>query len=177
MDRIFSLATLASLLLQASPVTITLDDQKNGQMDAVMHDKALPNNPLCPCRAAARQFVSMHIADPNNSNEILSIYALRKQVSATQMAGGTRKTAFLRSMLWLQGYDWLRICPHSLPASSAMQLKLDGVSDALIQRRGPWTSTTWLQYLHSQISCLTRGLSTRMATPVFFFKVGTCANN
>jgi hypothetical protein len=175
MDRISPLATLQELL-QADAVTITLDNQKNGQRDAVLHHEALPNNPLCPCRAAARRFDRMRLCDPHNANAILSRYAPNKHVSATQMAGGIRKAA-LRSMIWLQGYDLLRIGPHSLRASGAMQLKLNGESDSMIQKMGRWSSNTWLQYLHGQISCLTRGISARMATPVLYFNVGTRAED
>ena len=116
----------------------------------------------------------MRSADPSNANAILSLYAPRKHVTATQMAGGLRIAA-VRSMIWLQGYDLLRIGPHSLRASGAMQLKLNGVSDSLIQKMGRWRSLTWLQYLHGQISCLTKGLSDQMATPVLYFNVGTRA--
>jgi hypothetical protein len=173
LDRISPLATLADLL-QADAVTITLDNQKNGQRDAVLHHDAIPNNPICPCKAAARRFARMRLCAPNNANAILSLYAPHKHVSATQM-GGCIKVAALRSMIWLQGYDLLRIGPHSLRASGAMQLKLNGVSDSMIQKMGRWSSNTWLQYLHGQISCLTRGLSASMATPVLYFNVGTRA--
>ena len=173
MDRLSPLSTLADLLT-ADSVTVTLDNQKNGHRDAVLHHEALKNNPLCPCKAAARRFVAMRQADPTNPNAILSLYAPNKHVSATQMAGILRKAA-LRSMIWLHGYDLQRIGPHSLRASGAMQLKLNGASDAMVQKMGRWTSTTWLQYLHGQISCLTRGLSEKMATPVLYFNVGTRA--
>jgi hypothetical protein len=53
MDRISPLATLADLL-QADAVTITIGNQNNGQRDAVLHHDALHNNPICPCKAAAR---------------------------------------------------------------------------------------------------------------------------
>jgi integrase len=175
MDRLSPLATLADLL-EADSVTITLDNQKNGQRDAVLHHEALPHNPLCPCKAAARRFVSMRLCDPTNANAILSLYAPNRHVTATQMAGVIRVAA-LRSMIWLQGYDLLRIGPHSLRASGAMQLKLNGVSDSMIQKMGRWSSNTWLQYLHGQISCLTRGLSARMATPVLYVNVGTRAED
>jgi len=173
MDRLSPLSTLADLLT-ADSITITLDNQKNGHRDAVLHHEALKNNALCPCKAAARRFIAMRQADPTNPNAILSLYAPNKHVSATHMAGILRKAA-LRSMIWLHGYDLQRIGPHSLRASGAMQLKLNGASDAMVQKMGRWTSTTWLQYLHGQISCLTRGLSEKMATPVLYFNVGTRA--
>jgi hypothetical protein len=175
MGRISPLATPADLL-EATAVTITLDNQKNGQRDAVLHHDSIPNNPLCPCKAAARRFIQMRLCAPTDANAILSLYAPGKHVSATQMAGVIRVAA-LRSMVWLQGYDLSRIGPHSLRASGAMQLKLNGASDSMIQKMGRWSSNTWLQYLHGQISCLTSGLSARMATPVMYFNVGTRAEN
>jgi integrase len=92
------------------------------------------------------------------------------------MAAGIQVAA-VRSMIWLQGYDLNRVGPHSLRASGAMQLKLNGVEDSMIQKLGRWSSTTWLQYLHGQISCLTRGLSARMATPILYCNIGTRAED
>lgn len=175
LDRISPLAN-AAVLLAADAVTITIDNQKNGQRDAVLHHEALPNNPICPCRAAARRFVQMRHCAPQNANAILSLYAPNKHVSAKQI-GAIIQVAAVRSMIWLQGYDLLRIGPHSLRASGAMQLKLNGVSDSMIQKMGRWSSTTWLQYLHGQISCLSRGLSASMATRVLYFNVGTRAED
>jgi hypothetical protein len=116
----------------------------------------------------------MRLCAPNNADAILSLYTPHKHVSATQM-GGCIKVAALRSMIWLQGYDLLQIGRHSLHASGAMQLKLNGVSDSMIQRMGRWSSNTWLQHLHGQILCPTRGLSASMATPALYFNVGTRA--
>jgi hypothetical protein len=63
-------------------------------------------------------------------------YAPQKHLAALQMSGGLRRAA-LRSMIWLQGYDLAGILgPHSLCASGAMQLKLNGVSDSTIQKNG-----------------------------------------
>jgi hypothetical protein len=43
--------------------------------------------------------------------------------------------------------------PSSLLSSACSRALL--VSDSMIQKMGRWSSTTWLQYLHGQISCLT----------------------
>jgi hypothetical protein len=174
-DRISPQATPAEILA-ADAITITLDNQKNGQRDAVLHHEALPNNPLCPCKAAARRFISMRRCAPTNANAILSLYAPNRHVSAAQISGVLRAAA-LRAMIWLQGYDLKRIGPHSLRASGAMQLKLNGVSDSMIQKMGRWSGATWQKYLHGQISCLTSGLSARMATPVLYYNVGTRAED
>lgn len=71
--------------------------------------------------------------------------------------------AALRSMIRLQGYDLLWIGLRSLWASGAMQLKLNGVSDSMIQKMPNVV--------------LTRGLSARMATPVLCFNVCTRSEN
>ena len=163
MDRLSPLSTLVAGLLQTDSVTITLDNQKNGQRDAVLHHEALPNNPLCPCKAAARWLVEMCLADPTNPNAIISLYAPNKHISATRGMAGILRKAALRSTIRLHSYDLLRISPHYHRASGAMQLKLNGVSDAMVQKMGRWTSTTWLQYLlPRQISCLTSGRSKEM---------------
>ncbi len=119
MDRISPLATRADLL-EVDSVTITLDNQKNGQRDATLHHEALPSNPLCPCKAAARRCSQVRLCNPDDANAILSLHAPNKHVSAINMAGGIRVAA-LRSVIWLQGCDLLRIGPHSLRASGAMQ--------------------------------------------------------
>jgi integrase len=175
MDRMSPMASPVELL-RADSVTIIIDNQKNGQRDATLHHDALPSNPLCPVRASARRFIQVRTCDPTNPNAIISLYAPNKHVSATHVAGGIKRGA-LRSMIWLQGYDLNRIGPHSLRASGAMQLKLNGASDSMIQKLGRWSSNTWLQYLHGQIACLTRGLSARMANPVLYYNVGTRAED
>ena len=94
------------------------------------------------------------------------------------MAGGIIRVAALRSMIWLQGYDLLRTGSHSIRASGAMQLEFIGVSDSMIQKMGRGSSKNIsLQYLRGQISCVTRGLSARMATPVLYFNVSTRAED
>ena len=57
---------------------------------------------------------------------------------------------------------------HSLCAGGAMALKLQGVSDTIIQKQGHWRSVTFLQYAHTQIAHLTKDLSTKMSTVLRF---------
>ena len=49
-----------------------------------------------------------------------------------------------------------------------MTLKLQGVSDTIIQKQGRWRSVTFLQYIHTQIGHLTKDLSTKMSTVLMF---------
>ena len=70
-----------------------------------------------------------------------------------------------------QGYELRQIGTHSLRASGAMALKLQGVDDSLIMKIGRWTGLTFLTYIHSQIGALNTGLASRMATRIHFVNV------
>jgi hypothetical protein len=54
-----------------------------------------------------------------------------------------------------------------------MALKLNGADVATIKKMGRWYSDTFLQYIHSQISSLTTGLSKRMTIHHLFHNVGS----
>jgi hypothetical protein len=71
-----------------------------------------------------------------------------------------------------QGYNMSRIGTHSLRASGAMVLKLQGVSDSTIMKIGRWTGLTFLTYIYAQIGALNAGLSQRMAAKIHFVNVG-----
>jgi hypothetical protein len=83
--------------------------------------------------------------------------------------------AALDTNLTQQGYDIKRVGTHSLRASGAMALKLQGVNNSLIMKIGRWTGLTFLTYIHSQIGALNTGLAQRMATLIHFINAG--ANN
>ena len=72
-----------------------------------------------------------------------------------------------------QGYDLTRVGTHSLRASGAMALKLQGVDDSLIMKIGRWTGLTFLTYIHAQIGALNAGLAQRMAIRVHFVNVAS----
>jgi hypothetical protein len=170
-ERISHLAPLEQLL-QAVSATITLDNQKNSVRGAKLHQDAVPNNPICPVKALARRFHASRLAAPEDSDALLCLYAKNKWVLARNIGQVLHRAAF-RTEIWKNGFDIHRIGPHSLRASGAMQLKLNGVDIALIKKLGRWSSDTWELYLHSQISCLTTGVSTLMATRVMYYNVAT----
>jgi hypothetical protein len=61
-----------------------------------------------------------------------------------------------------QGYDIMRqIGTHSLRASGAMALKLQGAMDSTLMKIGRWSGTTYLTYIQSQIGTLNAGLAAR----------------
>jgi hypothetical protein len=70
------------------------------------------------------------------------------------------------------GYDPKRVGAHSLRASGAMALKLNGYTAEDIMKIGRWTSTTFLTYIHSQIAALNNGIAARTSRRVAFHNVG-----
>jgi hypothetical protein len=63
-----------------------------------------------------------------------------------------------------QGYDPSSIGSHSVRASGAMALKLNGVDDTLIQKLGRWRTDTFRRYISPQLANLTAGLAKLMTT-------------
>jgi hypothetical protein len=70
------------------------------------------------------------------------------------------------------GYSLDRIGTHTLCASGAMALKLNGYSVEDIMKIGRWTSTTFLTYIHSQIAALNHGIAANMSRRIAFHNVG-----
>jgi hypothetical protein len=170
-ERISHMAPLNELLLAVS-ATITLDNQKNSMRGSKLHQDAVTHNPICPVRALARRFHASRLAAPDDPDALLCLYDNNKWVQARNIGHILHRAAF-RTEIWKNGFDIKRIGPHSLRASGAMQLKLNGVDMALIKKLGRWSSDTWELYLHSQISCLTTGVSSLMATRVMYYNVAT----
>jgi hypothetical protein len=71
-----------------------------------------------------------------------------------------------------KGYEQQRIGSHSICASSAMALKLNGIDDTMIQKLGRWLGDTFRCYIQPQISNLTRGIATHMTTLLQFTFAG-----
>jgi hypothetical protein len=160
-----------SVLLTATAATLTIDNQKNGNRSGVLHHDALPPEaPICPVRSLARRLAAV-LAASNDPDAPLSLLSNLTHVTAPKITAVLKLAAF-RLQLFNQGYPLHRIGAHSIRASGAMGLKLNGVEDSSIQKLGRWRSQTWLTYLHSQISHLTSGLSTRMANPIRFYNIG-----
>jgi hypothetical protein len=73
------------------------------------------------------------------------------------------------------GYSLDRIGSHSLRASGAMALKLNGYDETTIKKLGRWSSDTYLKYIQTQIGALTAGVASAMARPLRFHNVAAAA--
>jgi hypothetical protein len=163
------LATLSA----AHSVTLHLDNQKNGQRGATILHTACPNSWFCPVRALARRISSI-LAFGVGIETPLSFVRPGLHVLATDISRLVKygaRTANLEA----QGYDLRRVNTHSLRASGAMALKLQGETDSTIMKLGRWTGLTFLTYIHAQIGALNVGLAQRMATRIEFINVGAGA--
>jgi hypothetical protein len=155
-------------LLTADSVTLHLDNQKNGQRGATIHHTACPTS-FCPVKALARRVCSIvsQRCDPATPLSYVSpgVHVLSNNIIALV------RHAALETNLVAQGYDLKRVGSHSLRASGAMALKLQGVDDSLIMKLGRWTGLTFLTYIHSQIGALNTGLAQRMTHRIHFINV------
>ena len=73
--------------------------------------------------------------------------------------------------LWEAGYQSKQVSSHSLRAGGAMALHLHGADITTIKKLGRWTSKTFEDYIHIQISAFSAGLSTQMAHDIPFQQI------
>jgi hypothetical protein len=135
-------------LSQAALVTLWLDNQKNGQRGATIHHTACPSW-FCPVKALARRVNSI-LAQGCAPTTPLSFVGPGVHVTASNINRLVQQ-AVRDTNLVSQGYDIKRVSTHSLRASGAMALKLQGVDDSLIMKIGRWTGLTFLTYIQSRL--------------------------
>jgi len=151
-------------------VTLTMDNQKNGQRGDIIHQEACHAD-FCPVRSAAA-IVSAIMAQHMPLTTAISYIQPGVHVLPVNVLHAVRRGARL-AMLTNSGYNLARIGAHSLRASGAMALWLSGHSPEAIMKLGRWRTQTFLTYIHAQIAATTTGTSTRMRRPVAFHNVGT----
>jgi hypothetical protein len=162
-------APLEDLLL-ADSVTLYLDNQKNGNRGATIHHTAVTGW-FCPVKCLARRVASIRAAGMPDSTP-LSYVSPGTHVVADHILKAVRAAAMQTGLVQHAGYTLDRIGAHSLRASGAMALKLNGYSAEDIMKIGRWTSTTFLTYIHSQIAALNQGIAADMSRRIAFHNVG-----
>ena len=73
--------------------------------------------------------------------------------------------------LQIQSLHQQNISSQSLRAGEAMAVHLAGTSDNSIKKMGPWSTNTFLMYIHKQISVFLKGLLEKNATNIPFHNV------
>jgi hypothetical protein len=160
-------------LLLADSATLYIADQKNGHKGDTLHHTAV-RGAFCPVKSLARRVAHLYQCAPEHPATPLSLITHEqgsKHVLSADINAALKRAA-LADGLPLRGYDVSRIGPHSLRASGAMACTLNGISTTILQKLGRWTSTTFMMYIHAQISNLTNGVAQRMTTRLTFTNVG-----
>lgn len=155
-------------LSSADMVTLFLDNQKNGSRGSTINQHRT-RGLLDPVASLARRVKSIRNQNMPPSTP-LSYVSPGRHVTASAILVAVRVAA-VRSNLPAKGYDLKRVGAHSLRASGAMALRLNGYSGDEIMKIGRWRGLTFLTYIHSQIGALTQGVSTRMARRITFINV------
>jgi hypothetical protein len=160
-------------LLKAAQCTLKITNQKNGRMGETISHETVMDEQHGPVTATARRvhhILSNGGSDTNLISDYIDDSGNWKTITATEMRSGIRNCV-QDLELHKNGIDIDLIGVHSLRAGGAMALKLQGVSDTIIQKQGRWTSMTFLQYIHNQIAYLTKDLSTKMHTKLTFYNI------
>ena len=161
------------ILLTADQCTLKITNQKNGRMGETITHETVRDASHGPVTAVARR-VHHILSNGGTEENLLSDYineaGVWNTITATQMRQGIRTSVRILK-LDKNGIDPDLVGVHSLRAGGAMALKLQGVSDTIIQKQGRWTSMTFLQYIHNQIAHLSKSLSTKMSTKLTFTNI------
>ena len=160
-----------SNLYQTQLVSITFEDQKNGEkMDRCTQD-ATGDLVMCPVRAAAALVKYIYnIPGTDLDIPICTFWADGKLRLLTQ---DTLLMEF-RSAVRAMGEDKLGfkaedIGTHSIRSAAAMSMFLDNVPVFLIMLVGRWSSDAFLKYIRKQVLESSRGISKRMIKNDLFF--------
>jgi hypothetical protein len=171
--KILSRKSSLKTLLKAAQCTFKITNQKNGRMGETISHETVKDEQHGPVTATARRvhhILSNGGTDSNLISDYIDENGTWQTVTAMEMRAGIRKCV-QDLELHKNGIDIDLIGVHSLRAGGAMALKLQGVSDTIIQKQGRWTSMTFLQYIHNQIAYLTKDLSTKMHTKLTFYNI------
>ena len=141
-------------------------------MGETIHQEAVKttkNNPI-----AALAYRVHHILSNGGTPDMLLctyfVDADAHTIKASDIVAAVRKaTALLK--LNEQAIDPDLVGAHSLRAGGAMALRLHGYDDTTIMKMGRWTSTTFLEYIHTQIAHLSKGVSSKMSNEIPFTNI------
>ena len=173
-DRIIPVESPWARLQQATAATITIPRQKTGRKGQSIHQQCT-GLPTSPVKALARR---VHHILSNGGPVSTPIYTVYDPVFFTHPQTVTPKrvndairTAAGAIGLWEMGYQPRQVSSHSLRAGGAMALHLHGVDITTIKKLGRWTSKTFEDYIHIQISSFSSGLSVQMAHNIPFQQI------
>jgi len=151
-------------------VCLTIDNQKNGNRGQTLSHHALTGeNHCCAVKALVSRAQDM-VRDGAAKETLICAFkdapSLPWQHVRSTDIGKVVKDAISAVGLGHSRFEKAEVGTHSLRAGGAMAMYLNNHSTLEIQRAGRWTSTTFLEYIHSQLSATTRGLAQSMSNAV-----------
>ena len=163
-----------AILQSSSCVSITFENQKNGEKDATITQHRSPPGRICPVQAWAETAHRILSYDNTNENTTVNTFKtggklvqftskqLRQHIKSTVKSIGANRL----------GIDIKRVGTHSLRTSAAMLLYLANVRTSTIMLLGRWKSDAFLLYLRRQVKEFTEGVTHQMTSqPDIFFNI------
>jgi hypothetical protein len=164
-------STSALALKQANSVSMTFEDQKNGEkMETVTQHKS--GNMICPVLIWADIFARVINYDGASlNNPVCTFQETRKLycLSSALMRQHLRQTVTEIGSDTLGIDNTNTVGTHSIRASFAMLLHLNRVADSTIMQMGRWKSDAFLVYIRRQVNTYGFNISKQM--------FGTASNN
>lgn len=151
-------------LLEATFVTLTFTDQKNGVKGEVIGLSRTSDQVLCPVRAAARRVLHLRHFRAHPTAPLAQFFLNNRwnKISPADLSVVIKQAVtFLGPSLGFLASD---VSARSLRASGAMALFNAKVDPLTIRLVGRWRSDEMLRYLHVQAEPVMRGLSNKMIT-------------
>ena len=170
-SKVVSRHSSLETLLSCDAITLKITNQKNGRMGETIHQEAVQIG--CNPVAALAHRVHHILTNGGTTESLLCEYYVDGNpfnITSKVIITAVREAASLLK-LKDQAIDPDLVGAHSLRAGGAMALKLHGYDDTTIQKMGRWTSTTFLQYIHTQIGHLSKGVSNKMSIPLPFTNI------
>jgi hypothetical protein len=168
-DTKIALEAPLNLMLTADKVSMSLENQKNGARGQMITHSSTGCPNFCPVKAAIRRLHHLRACpDDTPLCSYIDNQGNLLQLRARAVKPVLQAAALINGFMPDKGYQQDQIGSHSIRASGAMALKLQGQDDTMIQLLGRWSSNTFQRYIRPQISNLTAGLSSIMSNNLHF---------
>jgi len=170
------LASLEQYADKINLISLTMDNQKNGQRgDTLSHHAIQHSEGCCPVKALVARTLDMLRMGAHLNTLICAFKEVQSMdwqfVRSADIVRAVKDTAIALRLPMDYGYPLSKLGSHSLRAGGAMALYLNHRSTLEIQRAGRWTSDTFLEYIHCQLDASSRGLAQAMSKPIQFMNM------
>jgi len=174
-----TMVSIEHLQQQAKDITLvsmTIDNQKNGQRGQTLsHHAIYEDKGCCPVQALVSRILDMMAMGATTDTLICSFKNVKSMawqfIRSTDIENAVKAAVSTLGLEKKGGYTVKQVGSHSLRAGGAMALYLTKHSPMEIQHAGRWTSNTFLEYIHSQLDVSSKGLAQAMSTKVPFMNM------